>query len=66
MLALCKVIVYIVIKELILMEKETIKTTFNLDKDFHKELKMASVETDINMKDIVVIAVREWIEKLNK
>ena len=48
------------------MEKETIKTTFNLDKDFHKELKMASVETDINMKDIVVIAVREWIEKLNK
>ena len=66
MLALCKVIVYIVIKELIIMEKETIKTTFNLDKDFHKELKMASVETDINMKDIVVIAVREWIEKLNK
>ena len=66
MLALCKVIVYIVIKELILMEKETIKTTFNLDKDFHKELKMASVETDINMKDIVVIAVKEWIEKLNK
>ena len=48
------------------MEKETIKTTFNLDKDFHKQLKMASVETDNNMKDIIVIAVKEWIEKLNK
>ena len=66
MLALYKVVIYIGIKEVLVMEKETIKTTFNLDKDFHKQLKMASVETDINMKDIIVIAVREWIEKLNK
>ena len=66
MLALYKVMIYIVIKEVIVVEKETIKTTFNLDKDFHKQLKMASVETDINMKDIIVIAVKEWIEKLNK
>ena len=57
---------YIYIKEVIVVEKETIKTTFNLDKDFHKQLKMASVETDINMKDIIVIAVREWIENLKK
>ena len=66
MLALYKVTIYIGIKEVLVMEKETIKTTFNLDKDFHKQLKMASVETDINMKDIIVIAVKEWIEKLNK
>ena len=66
MLALYKVVIYIGIKEVLVMEKETIKTTFNLDKDFHKQLKMASVETDINMKDIIVIAVKEWIEKLNK
>ncbi len=46
-----------------LYDASTMNMTLNVPKDFHKQLKLAALEEETTIKDIVIKAVRKYLEK---
>nr|WP_172686762.1 hypothetical protein [Rickettsia endosymbiont of Ixodes pacificus]AKS10313.1 hypothetical protein REIP_p055 [Rickettsia endosymbiont of Ixodes pacificus] len=43
--------------------EQSINMTLNVSKDFHKQVKLAALEQDTTIKDIIIKAVKQYLLK---